>query len=41
MKDLTEKKGKRKKDDFDDNNDTEHSSGVRKRLKNCKKTKRK
>lgn len=43
MKDLTEKKGKRKKGDIEDD-DTETSSGVRKRLKGGKggkKTKRK
>lgn len=43
MKDLSEQKGKRKKGDIDDD-DTESSNGVRKRLKGGKggkKTKRK
>lgn len=41
MKDLTDKKGKRKKGDGGDDDDTETASGVRKRLKKGKKTKRK
>lgn len=40
MKDLSEKKGKRKKGDVDDD-DTENASGVRNRLKTGKKFKRK
>lgn len=40
MKDLTDKKGKRKKGDGDED-DTENSAGVRKRLKGGKKSKRK